>query len=521
MSSNSYSPDGNNFFTQQTILPNGFKTDSKGNPTDEKYPDLQGAYSMFNSVSVIHYNSFENKNSDGTVEPFTREDVYFDGNGVAKGLRNPTGTNIVKTFYEGGPYNNMAYRYNDFLFLKYYKKIPNNHLITLRRFPNPVRDDITSRIVAPDPDVSRLLTYIDGETNTFDSVFTFSCGFNWKEFESEIQTLERSKTGWSALDKLTGYADTSGTYVRDNTKSEAERNFDPYTTHRDNYVWGPIDVIDKVMTRDKGLKFDQDLTLTFPFEVKSYAGINTRVAFLDMLGNILNMVTNKAPFWGGQIRLTGTGGYSGPLGDAKLLKQGDMLGFIGSFLGDLGSKLTEPFNEGFVEGAKTIATNVGASIFGGKLTDLGKPETFSLFSLLSGDATGEWHLTVGNPFNPTMMIGNLILEDATIKLDGPMTVDDVPSQNILEVKLKHAMARDKYAIQTMFNYGAGRYYGADLDFEEKSYYRNRTFGGKKGKAPTTPDYRDLNEKTGEGQVRYASNVATQKYNSVKSAVKIA
>ena len=39
-------------------------------------------------------------------------------------------------------YPKIAYKYQDFLYLKYYKQIPVNHLVTLRRFPTPVNDNI-------------------------------------------------------------------------------------------------------------------------------------------------------------------------------------------------------------------------------------------------------------------------------------------------------------------------------------------------------------------------------------------
>jgi hypothetical protein len=39
-------------------------------------------------------------------------------------------------------YPKLGYKAQDFLYLKYYKKIPVNHLVTLRRFPVPVNDNI-------------------------------------------------------------------------------------------------------------------------------------------------------------------------------------------------------------------------------------------------------------------------------------------------------------------------------------------------------------------------------------------
>jgi hypothetical protein len=134
-----------------------------------------------------------------------------------------------------------------------------------------------------------------------------------------------------------------------------------------------------------------------------------------------------------------------------------------------------------MQGIKTIAGNIGANMLGGQLDKLQRPQMFGIHSLLTANPTGEWHVTVGNPFNPTMMIGNLIMENASWGMEGPFTIDDIPSYITLEIKLKHAMPRDKYSIQRMFNYGGTRFYGSNIDFENKSYYRNRSLHGNGGK----------------------------------------
>ena len=453
-------------------LPEGPMYDEKGKKTSENFPSLQGKQSMLHSLSVIHYNDMFEQGANLSNDSFNvKESRYFNGK-IAKGYRNPTGSNIVSAFDETQVNHAMQYKWGDFLFVDDYGKVPNNHLITLRRFPQPSNDNLLNNLQNPNRDVARLLTYIDGESNAFDSVFSFSAGFNWKEFQSEIQTMNKSQTGFGKLDFL-GYADTSGSFAKEKLRGKAETDFDPYSSHAANYTFGPIDVIDKIMTRDRGINFTQDITLKFRYAVRSYDGITTKVAFLDIIGNMLNMVTNKAPFWGGAVRFTGGGGFSGPLGNSKMLKNGDLAGFGKSLYEDIKKKLSKPFEGGLMAGIKTITGNIGASMLGGGIDKLGRPELYSLHSLLTANPTGEWHLTIGNPFNPAMMYGNLIMEDASFSMEGPFTADDIPSYVNLEVKLKHALPRDKYAIERMFNFGGSRFYGSSTDFENKSYYRNR------------------------------------------------
>jgi hypothetical protein len=453
-------------------LPEGPKVKEDGTE-DGKFTPLEGQTSLLHTLSVLHYSDFSNQ-GPGFTDPKNNPSNFFNGDNPT-GYRNPTGSQIVSSFDESAVQHAMQYKWGDFIFVDNYGKVPNNHLITLRRFPNPSNDNLLNNLDNPNRDVSRLLSYIDGESNTMESVFSFSTGFNWKEFKSEIQTMNKSQTGWGGLNFL-GYADTSGQFAADKLKGKGAKEFDPYTSHQNNYTWGPIDVIDKIITRDKGIVFNQELSIKFKYAVRSYDGLSTKATFLDIMGNMFNMVTNKAPFWGGAVRFHGGGGYSGPLGDSKALKSGDVSGFLDSMVKGIGSKLSKPFENGLMEGIKSLAGNAGAALLGGSLDKLKRPEMYSLHSLLSANPTGEWHLTVGNPFNPAMMFGNLVMDGASFGVEGPFTADDVPSYILLEIKLKHAMPRDKYGIQRMFNYGGTRFYGSNTDFESKSYYRNRGTG---------------------------------------------
>jgi len=78
--------------------------------------------------------------------------------------------------------------------------------------------------------------------------------------------------------------------------------------------------------------------------------------------------------------------------------------------------------------------------------------------LLVGEPVGEWHLTVGNPLNPIMVIGNLICKNAKFTWDEELGPDNFPTGFEVEYTLEHGMARDSDAIQSMFNRGMGKYY---------------------------------------------------------------
>ena len=111
------------------------------------------------------------------------------------------------------------------------------------------------------------------------------------------------------------------------------------------------------------------------------------------------------------------------------------------------------------------------------------------------------------------------MEDATIGFEGPFTADDVPSYILVEVKLAHAMMRDKYGIQSMFNHGNGRFYGSNIDFSNKSYYRNRNGSGK-GKYVDPKKVTDSIIGAVIGPKKTANYVAGR-YQSLRTAVKTA
>ena len=82
----------------------------------------------------------------------------------------------------------------------------------------------------------------------------------------------------------------------------------------------------------------------------------------------------------------------------------------------------------------------------------------SLKPLITGEPIGEWHLTIGNPMNPIMMIGNLICVNSSMKFGSTLGPDDFPTSIEFTVTLRHARQRDKGDIESMINNGQGRFY---------------------------------------------------------------
>jgi hypothetical protein len=79
-------------------------------------------------------------------------------------------------------------------------------------------------------------------------------------------------------------------------------------------------------------------------------------------------------------------------------------------------------------------------------------------SELTGAPTGEWHLQVGNPFTPIMMIGNLWCTTTDMEFNDELSIDDFPTEFKYTCTLEHGRDRDASDIQSIFNGGGGRIY---------------------------------------------------------------
>ena len=435
---------------------------------------------------------------------------------------NPTVQQILQFFGDqaadkSGAGFDVLYEPQDFIFCKYYRKIPNNYLVTLRRFGSPAPDNIYSTSVryqpqdsngnstttgpAPaenfpvvkttKPDIARAVTWMgDSAGNKLEDLLKFTYGFNYKDQTGTLQSHQNPQKQGNAeqspfWDKLGGAGRTfyqtisgvnSATKWRNIIGSETGANdIDWLGTTYENYVLGPINVINKNTIRDTGLKFEQDIKLVFEYEMKSFNHINPKVAMLDMMANLLVLTYNNASFWGGAHRFYGSNGYSmPPFGDFSKLQRGDIGGFLTSVISNVTTRVRDSFMTKGKDGSFSLDPKKLVNQFLGFLNNvagdfLGQfamdnfgagPGAVALPALVSGDPHGCWHVTIGNPLNPIAMIGNLHLDTSDLSFGPTLGRDDFPTSMKLEVTLKHAKPRDKTDFESIFNAGKGRLYAS-------------------------------------------------------------
>lgn len=392
------------------------------------------------------------------------------------------------------------YKYSDFMYCRDVGKISNNHLITLRRFAAPVRDNIfqytgtdsiTSNQVSGD--IGRLITWFGTDENKLEDILKYSFHASWKEMEAGIQQLDsqendpaRGLTGGlvnlfnndhaegvdkgihgSAFAMLLG--DDASQYDKGPYADNPAVNGTNYDKHK---IYEPKDTVRSKYQYEGNLKFSQEFTLTFNYKLRGYDNINGKTAMLDLLGNILAVTYKKGKFWPGEQHIIGAPQNKQGWAKAQAM-QNTVISASGTFLGSLckGGSLADAassamniiqgadLGKDLKQAAKDLMGKLKAgglqSIFSGLMKNaLGRPAVYAFDSLLSEGETGTWHVTIGNPLNPIASIGNLIIDgDVEITHSGPLGLDDFPTEITVKVPLKHAMPRDAVDIQRMFTKG--------------------------------------------------------------------
>lgn len=447
----------------------------KANKTESVPGKKDVKFSAFNQWSLHNY-------VGGPFESVTGADynapLYtFENNEI---LRNPTASYLINTLKDK---DLPAYQYNfaDFALAKYYGKIPNNYMVTLRRFPMPVEDNIVSpNIIGPDgskitkgmPDLARSVTWMDEATgNKLGDILKFDVNLAWKKVTSEMQTMTGNRGG-AVGSKIANSGLLSTIYgtaqgMDAQGIQRARNGFDPVKGTYPNHVFGPINVVKDIMVRDQGLDFNQGFDLKFHYSLRQIGGVSPKIALLDLLSNLLVLTYNNGNFWGGATRGGGGANAMGmkPFGDPSKLKSGDFGGYLGSILGGAVKGAENIFKDFDFKNPGNIVEQFGNSALGKNLIGGGLMKLFgtpqgseAVKAFITGDATGQWHVTVGNPLMPIAVIGNLICEKTVFDFGGEMSYEGFPTEMTMTVSLKPGRPRDKADIERMFNGGKERMY---------------------------------------------------------------
>ena len=486
------------------------------------YRSIQNGYPTFdNNTSFTEYNDY--------LRCTTKETQYLD---YLDKKRNPTYQNILAYYNTIDESSGLSsYKVQDFIYLKYFNQIPNNYMLTLRRYMLPCEDhmfglDMISKQIKnmngyddAYSAVATAVTYMGEQTgNKLSDILKFDYGANWEEKTAQIQSIQSADGGLAAqLKEKLGVSSEhlegkdpniiSGKGIKNTFitsvmlmgkgKTTNEAAADQYVPDGNlfqetygNEFWGDLNVVQQVKMRSRGLTFSNNFSLTFEYSLKSLKCVNPRIAMMDILCNFLILTGNYGSFWGGATMFFGNKNIAPQYGQPSYLRQGEYGKYIQSLWDDvkkgfhkLGNDENGNKSDGLLDGILNFGKNLInnginsllGNIFGGNLGVAG--ESRVPMALLSGKPSGYWHLTVGNPLDPIAMMGNLAVTKTTVQFNDVLGYDDFPTEIKFTVDLEHCMPRDNANIENMFNAGKGRFYtftnsGFEQRFHDIDFNKN-------------------------------------------------
>ena len=440
---------------------------------------------------------------------------------TATTLINPNVKNIIEWANKTSSISVTGYQpyaMTDFMFCRNYGKIPNNRLITLRRYPFPIDDQIKfiqNEVYKSPIPIAQAVTWFGGDTgNTLAGIGVQNWGMMFKEIAvqpqdiqgnevtvAEISALVASLGGGSAnakaamkgLEALTVATSGSNAKLKELTGFEAKLQKyaqeqlytnGPYW----NRIFGPVNVIHKSTQRDRGMQpsYNTTFDLNFHYQFRSFNGLSPKIVALDLIASFLNLTYNDAQFMHQLARYFPREGLKfSPTMTEQLGK------LIFSMMSDFDSNVSGQVLDLVREATKTatVAASLEASeTFASKATDVAKrgaqvfaasalksalPDFLIAKSALSDRPVGEWHLVVGNPMNPIMVMGDLLCSKCVMTFDTEIGPDDFPTGVSFKVTLQQGKPRDKVSIERMFNLGESQLMSTKLTPTASA---NDTFG---------------------------------------------
>lgn len=403
----------------------------------------KGYHSMVNKLHLIKLaNNFPAKDSDipnDEMERFTPK----------------TALDLCKMSDEKAGATN--YDVEDFIYCKNYG-LPINRMVTLRRFPYPCTDNIYDRFNQEEPDIARMVTYMTQDVNKMDEILSFTYGLKWKELTAEMEQASTigDQSGFSGMAK--SIMTLIDPILSGNTlQGQNKLNYDP--KHDQNKVYGPVDSITQTHIRDVGLEWTKEMEVVFEYDLMSWNGRTPEFAMKDIIANILAVTYNNAKFWPGSRYWVGER-PSQYINHLKWLAPDNVDQFFQGAYNSLKGIVSKFSSVGSaIDTLKKVMLN-GLTAGLGKILDaVGRPSVVVMNSLLSGEPTGFWHLTIGNPINPIQSIGNLLLTGVDFKFPtDSLGYGDFPTKLQVTVKLKPGQPKDKAGTEIMFNMGKQRIY---------------------------------------------------------------
>lgn len=361
-------------------------------------------------------------------------------------------TNILKVL-DGYP--SMKLKSSDFVYAHDYGVYPNNRLIVCRRFPSPVKDDLTS--VSIEPSVTLLSWF--GEDQ---SPIEFDFGEKWKptnetlkevlnDFGRDIgiKALESAGIGGRLL-RLGDAVPLPG--ITEVLQREVLKKIGIIGPNGSILPSGDPNLIMESSRREtvsvenpgSGLTGKIKVKVTCKWEQKFISGVDPTFIYYDILRTILSFGGSNATFYLGASKVA-SGGVDKLLDRLSV----DPFGLIEDFISNISDALKK-----LIENVKKFLTDGKGIDDRSNLDDVSEFMSFNtdtesiekvtrsitsfvaykykirimgIMNYLTGSPSGPWHVTIGNPMRPILSSGDMITQNVTVKLGPTLSFNDLPS----------------------------------------------------------------------------------------------
>lgn len=369
----------------------------------------------------------------------------------------------------------------DFAYLRFLGVYPNNRLIVCRKFGAPIGNDLSAAGITP---VSTILTWrLPGE-----DFFDISFGEEWKEAEASFKKVlndigdqfrapgigDGAEGGFGVVPlpgfteiwqrqimKELGIVDDTGADIIPSGNPNLIKEAKMRTTIGDDEA-------------GSGLNCNISVKVVAEYEQKFIGGLDPTKAFYDIIGNIAKFGTQNSVFY-----LNG-GGKA-----AQKTKE-----FLAKLKTDTRGAITDLI-KGVVESLKALKDKILKALGLDKKEDDGEDEEkdpaeesssmfdkfidvllsavagivkkfetriLGIINALTGQPSGNYHVTIGNPKRPLFCSGDMIVKEVSLKFGETLAFNDLPSRITADFTMTNARPIGLQEIMARFAQGQGRSY---------------------------------------------------------------
>ena len=337
---------------------------------------------------------------------------------------------------------------------------PINRMIVLRRYDEGVIVPHNLNDLQGVEPISTIIGWVSPED---DKMFNIGFGEKWlsntKLIHEVIADIIEKQTGIKS-DKVVAIPGWAQGFLYQFLKEAGFVNEEQEVHYGKNEIpIGDPDVLRESATRDinnQGINSSLGISFKTSYEQKYIRGVDPGSAMLDIINNVLKMGIKDMRYMLG-------GNYIKSLMNAIVSDANSYAKAWTDAITKIAGAFVDTINEMLEnkDGKSLISKdNIAKTLEDGMVAALRRfrwPLRSSL-ALMSGLSTTPWHMTLGNPFNPVISVGNILVKNGKIDFGNEMGFNDMPTKINVSFDIDLGRPLGKSEIMEILNNAYGRVY---------------------------------------------------------------